>query len=74
MENPNHPYRLAMRKLQKALPKYSPPLVCIACAGWKSFGGSGWRDVSMGPICICDAHWRRLEIIVQKMRKQPVLS
>ena len=74
MENQNSPYRIAMRSLQKTLPRYSPPLVCTACAGWKSFGGHGWRDVSMGPICICHAHWRRLEVIVKKMSAQPVLS
>lgn len=73
MDNQRCLYRSAMRNLQKKLPKYSPPIVCTACAGWKSFGGYGWRDVSMGPICICNAHWNMLENLITKMQRQ-VLS
>ncbi len=71
MENQNSLYRTAMRYLQTQLHPNSPPKVCTACAGWKSFGGTKCRDVSMGPICICNAHWHRLECLVRKLETMP---
>lgn len=67
MENPRSVYRAAMRRLQTALDPYASPVVCTRCAGWSSFGGVRRKDVSMGPICICTSHWRRLERLVRTM-------
>lgn len=72
MENQFGVYRIAMRQLQQQLNPYADPIVCVHCAGWRSFGGIKTRNVSMGPICICTAHWERLEKIVSNLKTKQV--
>lgn len=44
--------------------------ICIRCAGWSSFGGlSTPIYISLyGDICICSAHWIKMEKIITKIK------
>lgn len=70
MESRSNIYRTAMRRMALLLPPRTAPVVCLQCAGWSSFGGRLTKDVSMGPMCICDANWKRMESYVRTMRSQ----
>jgi hypothetical protein len=70
MESQTSLFRTAMRQIALLLPPYTPPVVCLKCAGWSSFGGRATKNVSMGPLCICDANWHRMEDHVRKLRTQ----
>ena len=39
---------------------YKPAKVCYTCAGWEHFGGRLTRDVTMGPVCVCDKVWNKV--------------
>ena len=73
METQHSVYRVAMRHMQRALHPYAKPTVCLQCAGWRSFGGlKHHQNVTMGPICICTPHWRKLEAIVTQLNTKEV--
>ena len=38
----------------------TPPKVCFTCVGWEHFGGVDAKDVTSGPMCVCDKTWKKV--------------
>lgn len=66
MESQDHEVRVAMREMRRFHKPFAPPKVCTFCAGWEHFGGVHADDVSMGPICVCDKTWYKVQSYLKK--------
>ena len=71
MEGQDTDFRKAMVYMRKLRPANEPPKVCLVCIGWEHFGGVNAKDVTMGPMCICDENWRMVNkyILIMKSKK-----
>jgi len=66
MESQDHAVRQAMREMRRMLTPSLLPKVCLRCVGWEHFGGVQAKDVSMGPICVCDKNWFKVKSYLNK--------
>jgi len=67
MESQDHEVRVAMREMRKLKKPFARARVCTTCVGWEDFGGVRVEDVSMGPICVCDKTWLRVQLYLRDM-------
>ena len=66
MESQEHRVREAMREMRKYRRPSLPPKVCLYCVGWEHFGRTAVENVSMGPICVCDKNWLKVQSYLEK--------
>jgi hypothetical protein len=50
-------YRNIMISMRSFIDRDTPPKICFTCVGWEHFGGLDAKDVTKGPMCICDKTW-----------------
>jgi hypothetical protein len=73
MEAQDSNYRKAMVHMRKLLPDDEPPKVCVKCVAWEHFGGTKAKDVTMGPMCICDKNWKSVQKYISIMKSKKLL-
>lgn len=71
MESEDSDFRRAMVYMKTLQPKDLEPEVCLVCVGWKHFGGVHAKDVTMGPMCVCNDNWEKVNkyILIMKSKK-----
>lgn len=74
MEAQDNDYRKAMVYMKKFRPLKQAPEICMHCVGWKHFGGLEAKDVTMGPMCICDENWRVVHKYISIMKRKKLLA
>lgn len=74
MESQMCQYRIAMIDMRRFLPKKQEAVVCFDCAGFSSFGGLEAEDMTVGPMCICDKHWKLVHAHIKKMNAKKLLT
>lgn len=69
MESQESTFRLAMIRMRSRLQRFVPPKLCITCYGWEHFGGLDAKNVTMGPMCVCDKNWYRVQAFIKNEKK-----
>ena len=49
-----------MISMRSSMNRNTPPKVCFTCVGWEHFGGVDAKDVTSGPMCVCDKTWKKV--------------
>lgn len=74
MEDQQSKYRLALIDMMKYKPKREEAEICFKCVGFKSFGGLQAKDVTKGPMCVCDNTWQKVHIHIRKMEGKKLFT
>lgn len=48
--------------------------ICFKCVGFKSFGGAEAKDMTAGPMCVCDDTWKRVHDHIRKMEGKKLFT
>ena len=73
MEGQNTEYRQAMVHMRHLRRPDEPPKVCLVCVGWEHFGGVEAKDVTMGPMCVCNKNWLSVNKYISIMKSKKLL-
>ena len=74
MDDQNSEYRMAMKDLRRYAPKKKEATMCFTCVGFSSFGGMEAEDMTMGPMCVCDTTWKKVNAHIIKMKEKKLLT
>ena len=74
MEDQDSEYRLALIDMRKYVPKKEEAVICFTCVGFKSFGGMETKDMTAGPMCVCDDTWKRVHDHISKMKAKKLFT
>jgi len=74
MDDQNSDYRMAMKDLRRYIPKKEEAIICFTCVGFSSFGGLEAKDMSTGPMCVCNKTWKKVNAHIIKMKEKKLLT
>lgn len=63
-----------MIDMKKFIRKDKSAVICFKCVGFKSFGGLDTKDMTAGPMCVCDDTWKMVHAHIKKMKAKKLFT
>ena len=74
MEDQDSDYRRAMIDMKRFAPKDEKAIICFTCVGFKSFGGVDTKDMTTGPVCVCEDTLEKVHAHMNKMKAKKLFT